>query len=132
MNMRTRKRNVVIIAVLSLLLVCFLGYNYLYQDHRDIQTEEAITKVAANELQEIFSKQPSHEYLNKTIIVTGIISEKDDSQIILNGKVQCALLETTSDLKLGSLVNIKGRCLGYDELFEIVKLDQCSLQTSEL
>jgi hypothetical protein len=30
-----------------------------------------------------------------------------------------------NDFKNGDIVVIKGRCIGYDDLFEIVKLDQC-------
>ena len=128
MTMKVKTRNILLILILAVIIVGFFGYNYLYQDHRDIQAEEAVSVISANDLLDLFVEDPSHEYLNQTIVVNGVISEMESTAIVLNGKVHCTLLETDPTLKLGSLINVKGRCLGYDELFEIVKLDQCSLQ----
>ena len=66
-------------------------YKYIYQNHRDIQNEQAKFVISSNSIVNEF-------FLNS------IESEKK----YLNTKIK-----------------IKGRFIGYDDLLEHVKLDQC-------
>ncbi|TNJ43469.1 hypothetical protein KFZ70_16860 [Tamlana fucoidanivorans] len=118
-----------------ILLVLILGlglssYFYLFKGHRDIASEKAEVTMTAIQLQELYKKTPNNvfenTYLNKTIEVTGRVSSFEPKQITLNRVIFCQLSDSLdAHINIGSNINIKGRLIGYDELLEEVKLDQC-------
>lgn len=122
-----KKPRKLLILLVLLLVVGFLGYNYIYQDHRDITAEAPKLEITAPYLLERFKTNDAEGLLNKTIAVTGQITGVEEGAIILDESVHATFLEKPPTLPSGEKVRLKGRCIGYDELFEIVKLDQCSL-----
>ena len=119
------------IITLILLLIVFLGYKYIYQDHRDIQKEQAEFVVFSTSITKEFlqnSMEAEKKYLNKTIEISGVITEITENDITLNNNVFCQFsskittLFTTKDS-----ITIKGRCIGYDDLLELVKIDQSTI-----
>ncbi|MBV1922799.1 MAG: hypothetical protein KUG68_02095 [Flavobacteriaceae bacterium] len=121
-----KRRNLVIIALIFT-LGAYFGYNYMYQDHRDIKTEEAFKSVSAADLVTVFKANASPEELNKTIEVTGVVTEIDGNAITIDNAVQCSFDAAVSGISVNDKVTVKGRCIGYDDLFEIVKFDQSNL-----
>lgn len=124
-----RNRFTISAILLLLLLTALIGYNYVYQSHREIATETAKFEIASKDLATRFItnlKGAEATYLNITIIVSGDISEITNNNITLNEKVFC---QFKTDIKSGINKNkktkIKGRVIGYDDLLEQVKLDQC-------
>ncbi|RED45933.1 OB-fold protein [Seonamhaeicola aphaedonensis] len=117
------------IILLVLLILGIIGYNYIYQEHRNISTESPEHILTADSLFNQFSENPSDSeknYLNKTIEVSGVISEMGESNLVLNKKIFCQFKNLSNrNLPTNKIVKIKGRFLGYDELLEEVKLDQC-------
>ena len=113
--------------------VSIIGYNYVYQDHRDIQSEKAAYTVKAIDLAKSFQdneKEATAKYLNKTIVIEGSLSNIEGTSVVLENVVFFALNENETvpspDL-LNTIIQVKGRCIGYDSLLEEVKLDQASL-----
>jgi len=110
-----------------------IGYNYIYQDHRDIKKEKAAFTVKATELTAAFQNDETaatEKYLNQTIEVQGRLTGIDGSSLVLENVVFFALSENEEapdQTKLNTNVTLKGRCIGYDSLLEEVKLDQASL-----
>jgi len=41
--------------------------------------------------------------------------------------VQCSFESAIQGINANEQITIKGRCIGYDDLFEIVKLDQSTI-----
>jgi hypothetical protein len=121
-----RKRIFLILAWL-IVIGGFMAYNYIYQDHRDIQSETSELEITAPYLLERFNTQYDNGLLNKTITVTGMITNVENGAVTLDESIYASFSETNDGLKVNEKVKIKGRCIGYDELFEIVKLDQCTL-----
>jgi len=121
-----RIRNIIIAAGL-LLIIGYVGYNYLYKDHRDIASETVDMTLTSSSLRAQFTLTESPNILNKTILVTGVVTSLENEVVVLDEIIHCSLIGTQDNLKLGQSIQIKGRCIGYDELFEIVKLDQCSI-----
>lgn len=121
------KRRRILIAVVLLALAAYFGYNYLYQDHRDIQKETPAAELTASQISGSFTQNASDEYLNSTLLISGTITEMDATSITLDGKVHCSFNSLPDALEIGQAVAVKGRCIGYDDLFELVKLDQCSI-----
>lgn len=112
------------ILILVIAVLGFTGYRYLYQDHRDISTETPVLNITPEQLLSKFKDNNTNELLNRTIAVSGLVTEIDGSTVSLDNKVSCSFLEPIT-IKLQEIVVIKGRCIGYDDLFELVKLDQC-------
>ncbi len=119
------------IAIIILITALVIGYNYVFQDHRNIASETATHSLSAKQLQseiETAPNQTEQKYLNKTIKVSGTISEITPNHLTLNQHVFCAMdANEISLLKVGQSIIIKGRVIGYDDLLEQVKLDQCTI-----
>lgn len=123
----SKSRKISIIVLIGLLIGGYLMYNYMYQDHRDIQSEEAKVQVNAADLVAMFSNNESPDVLNSTVQVSGKITEITDNSITIDDSVQCSFDAPINQLKVNDPITVKGRCIGYDDLFEIVKLDQSTL-----
>ncbi|GAA0729805.1 hypothetical protein GCM10009430_40330 [Aquimarina litoralis] len=121
-----------IIVLVILAIGGFLGYKYLYQSHRNIEEEKASFELEAISLVKEFSddmEQASKKYLNKTIIVKGELTEIESNSLMLANATYCTFdtNHNISNANLNSVYSVKGRCIGYDELLEVVKLDQASI-----
>jgi tRNA_anti-like len=127
------KKKVLIIAAAVLLIVLagsYIWYGYLYKSGRDVSGEEAAFTVTAESLTADYQaaqQTADAKYLNKTIAVTGVVTTVSDSVVTLNDKVFCGFEKKMNEPE-GKEITIKGRCIGYDELFGEVKLDQCTLK----
>lgn len=121
------------IILLIIILGAYFGYSYIYQDHRDIEAEKpefVVTSDAINKEFQDNSTTAETKYLNKTIEINGAITEITKTDITLNNTIFCNLSEgyETTNLKVNDNLTIKGRFIGYDDLLELVKLDQCSIK----
>jgi hypothetical protein len=99
----------------------------MYQDHRDIKEEKAVVLISASELVNYFNENNSEKVLNKTVQFSGIITEIDTKNITLDDKVQCSFDTEIKNLNLNETITVKGRCIGFDELFDVAKIDQSSI-----
>ncbi len=128
--MSKRQKHIISILIV-LLVIAVLTYNYMYQDHRDIKTEASAFVLDTEVISSNFSEnitEAETTYLNKTIEVSGLISETDPNSITLDDKVFCQFSKTINQsITLNSTIKIKGRVIGYDDLLEQVKLDQCTI-----
>lgn len=109
-------------------------YFYVYQSHRNIQSETAAFETSVSELSQRFINNPDSStitYADQTISIYGNVTALDLKQntITLDNK----LIATTSkdemnSAKMGELVKLKGRFIGYDELFNELRMDQCTIE----
>lgn len=118
------------IVLLIVVIIGVVAYNYIYKNHRDIESESAEFVLNATELANEFAINPSaaeKKYLNKTIEVQGYTTELNDFDLTLDGKIFC---QFSSKIEFESNnVKIKGRFIGYDNLLEQIKIDQCNILT---
>jgi hypothetical protein len=119
---------------LILFFIFILGvfvYQYVYQDHRNIKLEKAEYILTATDISNAFLKNLSaseEKFLNNTVEIAGNITELSEGSLTIDDLVFCSFegsLETK--LQVNSKIKIKGRVIGYDDLLEQVKLDQCVL-----
>jgi hypothetical protein len=68
------------------------------------------------------------KYLNKTIEVMGSITELNGQDLTLDNKIFCQF-NSKIEVDTSKKVSIKGRFIGYDELLDQIKIDQCSILT---
>ena len=122
-----KKQTKLLLALVLVITGGYFAYNYMYQDHRDIQSEEAKVTVSASELASFFKDSKSEEILNSTVQISGVITEIDTKSITIDDSVQCSFDVELQGMKVNDKVTVKGRCIGYDDLFEIAKLDQSTI-----
>jgi S1-C subfamily serine protease len=109
-----------------LLILMAIGlYYYTYKDHRDIAAEGAVYTDTAVALKDSI-EQNNEAFLNQTVAVSGVVTIIDDNSITLNDAL-VAQFENRPEVQLNQQLTLKGRCIGYDDLFEVVVLDQSTL-----
>ena len=119
------------IVLLILIITGIIVYNYIYKEHRDIESERAQFVLTSTEMMNEFMVNPSaseKKYLNKTIEVSGMITELNSNDLTLDSSIFCQF-NSVVHIDSKSSVKIKGRFIGYDDLLEEIKLDQCSILT---
>lgn len=120
------------IILLIVFVLAIIAYNYIYQEHRDIKSEKAEYSVSSLDLINEFainSSDAEKKYLNKTIEVKGNITEINGYDLTLDDNIFC---QFNDEIKVPSKsINIKGRFIGYDNLLEQIKLDQCNILTKK-
>ena len=116
-----------IFSVIIIGVLC--GYFYLNQSHRNIQEEEVRYTLTSSALYEGFRNSESQSKIADQVIRTqGKITAVDEKSLTLDNKVEARFITKLPDsLKRGSEVSIKGRCVGYDDLLQVVKVDQATL-----
>ena len=67
---------------------------------------------------------------DKVVIISGTITSSDENGITLSSQIYCqfrADVDKTS-VQENQSIKLKGRVIGYDDLLEELKLDQCIIQ----
>lgn len=121
------------IVLIILIVIGIIAYNYIYQEHRDIENETAEFVLNSSDLVNEFAINPStseKKYLNKTIEVFGTITELNDKDLTLDNNIFCQF-NSKIEVDASKKISIKGRFIGYDDLLEEIKLDQCSITTNQ-
>lgn len=127
-----KKRKILIISgILMLVLVAayYFYFGFLYKDARNIESEQPAYTITAETLVKDYETdrvKANSKYLNKTIVVLGNVNESDSTTLALTGGVSCSFDKALA-AKTGEKIKVKGRCIGFDELFGEVKLDQCTI-----
>ena len=120
-----------LIILIAILLLAFAGYKYIYQEHRDIQKEAAEFVLASTTIANDFSQNTTEaekKYLNKTVEISGVVTEFNQKDLTLNNRIFCQFNDTRNNtLNINDPITIKGRCIGYDDLLELVKIDQSTI-----
>lgn len=123
----------------KLLIVCFfviistvLIYNYVYKSHRDISNEKESFAISVIDLKNDYRKSDSlanAKYLDKTIVIYGKITSLDLANRLLSvdTSLSAILKESGVSLNLNDSIKLKGRFIGYDDLLEEFKMDECSV-----
>ncbi|WP_347174695.1 OB-fold protein [Polaribacter uvawellassae] len=122
------KRKILILAFIFVLFLGIFGYNYIYKDHRNISAEKAEFTLNTTDFIKEFntnSKIAITKYLDKTIQLKGKVTEVEQSNFMLDDFIVCYTDSLTlTQIQEKSIIIVKGRNIGYDELLEYIKLDQ--------
>lgn len=115
---------------LFLIISAFVMYAYIYKSHRDISSEKESFAVSVVDLKMDYDKNFSlanSKYLDKTIIIYGKISGLDFANNILtvDKLLSATTKEKKANLKVNDSIKLKGRFIGYDDLLEEFKMDEC-------
>ncbi|MEE9348883.1 MAG: hypothetical protein V3U80_02425 [Flavobacteriaceae bacterium] len=119
----------IIISIAALLIFGYFGYNYVMAAPEEIATSKADFTLNTIDFSKEFSTNQAladKKYAEKVISLNGKVTEVEPDGITLNKTIYCKL-KSTKSINVGDTIKIKGLFIGYDELLEIVKLDQCTL-----
>lgn len=127
--MRGKKLYAVLAIVLVLVILAISMYNYIYKGHRDIATEQVAFTISATKIHMDLSKEDKMaKYVDEVVQIHGEITAIEQNAVVLDDKVQISFSkEVSNDLSITGQITIKGRCVGYDDLLELVKIDQATL-----
>ena len=114
----------------SIIPILALGAIYYYTQSIKInyKTEKPVLTTTATDLIWRFQVDASKDLLSRVVEVNGKVTSMDSLLVILNHKLICAPSSDT-ELKpvIGEDITIKGRCIGYDDLLDEVRLDHVFL-----
>ncbi|MBA6157314.1 hypothetical protein H3Z83_12420 [Tenacibaculum sp. S7007] len=123
------KRNKLLVILLILLAGGYSAYKYSYKPHETI--EELAIDFNGNATE--FLQKASQNFANwntKIVEISGEVTAKDENGFTLNNQIYCQLknIEDNSSIKENQTIKIKGRVIGYDDLLDELKLEQCILK----
>ncbi len=120
---------IVSLIVFSLLTVSII-YFYVYKEHRNISSEKPDFELNALQLIKEFDNDVSNanqKYADKTISTYGIITGLDLNykMIVVDEKIVVVFANPVDQtVEVGDTLKFKGRFVGFDELFNELKIDQ--------
>ena len=121
------------IIALSFTVLAFLGYWYVFKNDRNFSSEKSIKVTNVLNIITEFNENDiaaNAKYLDKMIEFSGSVSLVDlkNKTMMLEEKVFTSFKpEDFVVVKENTIIKIKGRFLGYDELLEEIKLDNCMI-----
>ena len=108
---------------IAALVVLCVGLFFYFQPAPDRSTEAAAQQVEAKVLfQEMSTGQVGH-YLNEVISVTGVVQSVEGQTVMLQPGIACRMEGDFDAPRAGERVSVKGRVLGFDDMFGEVQLD---------
>lgn len=111
--------------LISFLVVALLTvgvYFYAYRGHRNITNEGAAFADTALAIKDSIA-QNNEAFFNQTLKVSGFVTSVEDNTLTLNDAL-VAQFESSPKVTIDQQLTLKGRCIGYDDLFQVVVLDQ--------
>ena len=126
--MNKRTKIFITIALIAVLAAAGTFYYVMHGGARDLKTEDTDFAVTTEQIIAEFTKNTdaaNKKYLEKAVAVKGKVTKVEGLQVVLDNTVSCEFKEADSTLKVGESITIKGRVVGYDDLMEELKLDQC-------
>ncbi|TDQ21914.1 hypothetical protein [Tenacibaculum caenipelagi] len=129
MNFLKKNKKWLIPSIIFLLLGTTIFFNYIYKPHKT--TEELNAEFNGEASSFLASlKQDIKPWLNKTVILTGNVSSIDTEGIIINKSIYCQFRKDVNFklLTINQSITIKGVVIGYDDLLEELKVNQCIIK----
>lgn len=114
-----------------LLITVYAVWNKPHKNYSN--TKPNITINSSNFINEFKANATiaTEKYLNQIVLVNGNVTDKLNKSVVLDNGIVCSL--DSSSLEAFELIQkndegiIKGRFVGFDDLFEEIRLDHCSI-----
>lgn len=121
-------------SLLRILIPLFIiGFTIIYftynKPHKDFNKTPSQFTIESKKLISFYqnnSEDANTKYLDKIILITGTITDLEENIIILDNGIVCTLdpsQKIDDQIYMGSKISIKGRCIGYDDLLEEIRVD---------
>tara|TARA_B100000902_G_scaffold358242_1_gene373203 strand:+ start:33 stop:446 length:414 start_codon:yes stop_codon:yes gene_type:complete len=114
-------------------IIIYVIYNKPHKDFDKSPIEDTIESI---DLISFYQDNPDNanaRFLDKFILVIGTITDIEKNIIILDNSIVCTLDPSqiiTNQININNEVSVKGRCIGYDDLLEEVRIDHSFIMKS--
>lgn len=109
--------------LLAALLLAGIGFYFYSQPAPDRSTESAQTAVESKVLYKALAGGDAADYLDQVVAVTGVVKGVDGKTVMLRPGIACRMEGEFEVPTAGETITVKGRVLGYDDMFGEVQLD---------
>ena len=106
--------------------IIYFTYNKPHKDFNKTPSQFTIESKKLISFYQNNSEDANTKYLDKIILITGTITDLEENIIILDNGIVCTLdpsQKIDDQIYKGSKISIKGRCIGYDDLLEEMRVD---------
>ena len=127
------KNKITLITISLLFFIAFFGtvfftYNKPHKDFSAAQTDITLEAAKLYEHYQNDLSDANLKFLDKVLLVNGPVTELNSNLVIIGGNIVCSLDSSyvlDTGIKLNDKISVKGRCIGYDDLFGEVRIDHC-------
>lgn len=132
-----KKKTVITLLVIVLIAITgFISYHYImYGGARDLTSETTDFTVTSKSILDEFTTNTdasNKKYLEKAVAIKGIITAVNKNEIIIDTSIICGIINHETPFKVGQIVTIKGRVVGFDDLMGDLKLDQAFIINNQI
>ena len=112
-----------------LLIIVYAVWNKPHKNYSN--TKPNITIHSSNFINEFKTNSTlaTEKYLNQIILVNGNVTDRLTKSVVLNNGIVCTFdslsLKALGPIQINNEISIKGRFVGFDDLFEEIRLDHC-------
>ncbi|MBB6462595.1 hypothetical protein [Flammeovirga kamogawensis] len=125
MHSKKSKLLILFIIVSSALI---LSIAYIFKPPATIENSSVSFNGEAVDFINKIESNSSTNYVAKVIQLNGTITQLEEKGIQLNNKVFCQFSSTLPrKITKGSKITIKGKYIGFDELLDEIKLNNCTI-----
>jgi len=122
MNLLKKNKTVVILIFLGIGL--WSAYQYVFAAPLTTNEITAAYQGEAEDFKQLVQND-FDQWHNKIIQITGSITAIQENGILLNQNIYCQFDDKLKDAAENEVITLKGRVIGFDELLEEIKLNQC-------
>tara|TARA_X000001036_G_scaffold258904_1_gene240707 strand:+ start:2726 stop:3139 length:414 start_codon:yes stop_codon:yes gene_type:complete len=114
-------------------MIIYVIYNKPHKDFEKSPIEDTIESINLISFYQDNPDNANTRFLDKFILVIGTITDIEKNIIILDNSIVCTLDPSqiiTNQININNEVSVKGRCIGYDDLLEEVRIDHSFIMKS--
>lgn len=128
MSLSKKSKIFLVFLIISILLAVVVFKNAMKPPAKIETKEAAFSGTSDTFLSKI--QENAVIWQDKVIVLQGTITSKDEKGITLSNQIYCQFREDidVTSLNNNDTIKLKGRVIGYDDLLEELKLDQCIIQ----
>ncbi len=124
-----KKIKIILFSIVALGIAAFGGFYYImHGGARNLLNEDAAYTVSSKTITTEFSSNvdlANKKYLEQAIVIKGTVTKITGKEIIIDNTIICNMKELDPTIQKGQTITLKGRVVGYDDLMQEIKLDQC-------
>jgi len=127
MSLSKRNKSILTTTFIVSVFLLFMITKILYAPHKKTIDIEASYKGNAAEFITDLGSDTTIK-IGVIIEILGEVTLLVDSAVTINNRIFCQFSNQKPSFKIGDTLVVKGRYIGYDDLMEEVKLDNCILK----
>ena len=126
-----KKKIIILVSLLSFLAVSTTIYFIWNKPHKNYFNAPVDISIEGTKLNEYYQNDlmdANLKFLDKILLVSGPVTKLNSNLVIIGGNIVCSLDSSyilDTGIKLDDKISVKGRCIGYDDLFGEVRIDHC-------